>query len=164
MTAPKIYTSFDTETNAKLDQLFADWTLADNRAAAYDYGNMDVLYYEDGQRRTMSAQPIVDEADNLARQYDALLANAKKTRQPHQITAGVYYSTLRFDTAENALKFATAVNGELDGRTVTTQAALVDIDRALIRNDIFGGMIRGRSFSPVNMPAFLRMRTAGGAQ
>jgi hypothetical protein len=158
------HNEFDPETNAKLNALFVEWQLADNRAAAYDYGNMDVLYYEDGQRRTMSSQPIADEADNAARLYDTLLANAKKHRQPHQITAGVYNSTLRFDTPENALKFATAVNGEIDGRTVTTQAALVDIDRALIRNDIFGGMIRARSFSPVNMPAFLRMRTAGGAQ
>jgi hypothetical protein len=160
----KIHTQFDTETNARLDQLFADWTFADNRAAEYEYGNTAVLYYEDGQRRTMSSQPIADEADNAARLYDTLLADAKKHRQPHQITAGVYNSTLRFDTPENALKFATAVNGELDGLKVTTTASLVDIDRALIRNDIFGGMIRGRTFYPVNMAELVRMQTGGGAQ
>ena len=70
------HTSFDPETNQRLDQLFADWTLADNRAAAYDYGNTDVLYYEDGQRRTMSSQPIADEAEQAERLYDVALTEA----------------------------------------------------------------------------------------
>jgi hypothetical protein len=143
MTTTKIHTQFDTETNQRLDQLFAEWTFADNRADRADYNN----------------DTLNTEADNAARLYDTLLADAKKHRQPHQITAGVYNSTLRFDTPENALKFAVAVNGEIDGLTVTTQAALVDIDRALIRNDIFGGMIRGRTFSPVNMAELVRMQT-----
>jgi uncharacterized protein (DUF2336 family) len=136
------HTSFDPETNQRLDDYYQAWDLADRTADRYDYENTEYN----------------TEADNAARLYDTLLAGAKKHRQPHQITAGVYNSTIRFDTPENALKFATVVNGELDGRTVTTQAALVDVDRALIRNDIFGGMIRARSFSPVNMPAFLRTR------
>jgi hypothetical protein len=164
MTTPKIHTSFDTETNHRLDQLFAEWTLADNRAAAYDYGNTAVLYYEDGQRRTMSSQPIADEADSLARQYDALLANAKKTRQPHQINAGVYNSTYTFSTAETAQIFAQAVNGDVDGRTVKTQASLWDINGAIARNMILDSEILRRGRFPVNMAELVRMQTAGGAQ
>jgi hypothetical protein len=153
------HNEFDPETNARLNQLYTEWQLADNRAAEYDYGNMDVLYYEDGQRRTMSSQPIADEADNAARLYDTLLADAKKHRQPHQITAGVYDSTIRFDTPENALKFATAVNGEIDGTTVRSQASLVDVERALIRNDLHGTILRSRTFYPVNMAELVRMQT-----
>ena len=70
------HNEFDPETNARLNQLYTEWQLADNRAAAYDYGNMDVLYYEDGQRHTMSSQPIADEAEQAARLYDAALAEA----------------------------------------------------------------------------------------
>jgi hypothetical protein len=156
----KIHTQFDSETNARLDRLFADWTLADNRAAAYDYGNTAVLYYEDGQRRTMSSQPIADEAEQAKRLYDTLLADAKKHRQPHQITAGVYNSTIRFDTPENAQIFAMAVNGEIDGTTVRSQAALVDVERALIRNDLHGTILRSRTFYPVNMAELVKMQTA----
>ena len=76
MTTPKINTQFDTETNARLDQLFAEWTLADNRAAEYDYGNTAVLYYEDNKRCTMSSQPIADKAEQAARLYDASLTEA----------------------------------------------------------------------------------------
>jgi hypothetical protein len=158
------HNEFDPETNARLNQLYTEWQLADNRAAAYDYGDTAVLYYEDGQRCTMSAQPIVDEADNLARQYDALLANAKKTRQPHQINAGVYNSTFTFSTAETAQIFAQAVNGDVDGRTVKTQASLWDINGAIARNMIFDSEILGRGRFPVNMAELVRMQTVGGAQ
>jgi hypothetical protein len=155
----KIHTQFDSETNARLDQLFAEWTLADNRAAEYEYGNTDVLYYEDGQRRTMSAQPIVDEAEQAKRLYDTLLANAKKTRQPHQINAGVYNSTYTFSTAETAQIFAQAVNGEIDGRKVTTQASLWDINGAIARNMILDSEILRRGRFPVNMAELVRMQT-----
>jgi hypothetical protein len=159
MTTPKIHTQFDTETNQRLDQLFAEWTLADNRAAEYEYGDTAVLYYEDGKRCTMSSQPIADEAEQAKRLYDTLLADAKKHCQPHQITAGVYNSTIRFDTPENAQIFAMAVNGEIDGTTVRSQAALVDVERALIRNDLHGTILRSRTFYPANMAELVRMQT-----
>jgi hypothetical protein len=148
MTTPKIHTQFDPETNQRLDQLFAEWTLADNRADRADYN--------DDAPNT--------EADLLARQYDALLTNAKKTRQPHQINAGVYNSTFTFSTAETAQIFAQAVNGEIDGRKVTTQASLWDIHGAISRNMILDSEIMGRGRFPVNMAELVRMQTAGGAQ
>jgi hypothetical protein len=143
MTTPKIHTSFDPETNARLDQLFADWTFADNRADRADYNN----------------DTLNTEADNAARLYDALLANAKKTRQPHQINAGVYNSTFTFSTAETAQIFAQAVSGEVDGRTVKTQASLWDINGAIARNMILDSEIMGRGRFPVNMAELVRMQT-----
>jgi hypothetical protein len=155
----KIHTQFDQQTNARLDQLFTEWTLADNRAAEYEYGDADILYFENGKPRTMSSQPLVDAADNARRLYDTLLNDAKLHRQPHQITDGVYNSTIRFDTPENAQKFAKAVNGTIDGTTVKTQAALVDVQSALIDNNLYGGMIRSHTKYPVNMETLVQMQT-----
>jgi hypothetical protein len=157
----KIHTQFDPKTNQRLDQLFTEWTLADNRAAEYEYGQIDILFFdENGRRGTMSSQPLVDAADNARRLYDTLMNDAKLHRQPHQITAGVYNSTLRFDTPENAQKFTTSTSGTIDGTTVKTQAALIDVQSALIQNDLYGGMIRSHTKYPVNMQTLVQMQTA----
>jgi hypothetical protein len=56
----KIHTQFDPETNARLDQLFADWTFADNRADRVDYTDLE----------------LNDEADHWQFIYDAALTEA----------------------------------------------------------------------------------------
>ena len=71
MTAPKIHTQFDTETNQRLDQLFADWTFADNYAASVDY--------KDSARNF--------EAKHLAWLYEVDLQNAKTYCKTKRITA-----------------------------------------------------------------------------
>ena len=79
MTTPKIHTQFDTETNQRLDQLFADWTFADNRADRADYNNSilnteaDTLagYYAKAKREAIQAQ-----ADDQA----AMLADLEATQ------------------------------------------------------------------------------------
>ena len=67
MTTPKIHTSFYPETNARLDQLFAEWTLADNRADRADY-NDDALnteadtawgHYTKAVQEAINAQAVV---------------------------------------------------------------------------------------------------------
>jgi hypothetical protein len=143
------HTEFDPETNARLNELYEAWDCADRRAEAYDYGEMGILYFVDGKRHVMTADHLVEEADRLARQYDTLLANAKTTRQPHQINAGVYNSTYTFRTAQTAQIFAQAVNGEIDGRVVKTTASLVDINRAIARNMIKDAEILGQTRWPI---------------
>jgi hypothetical protein len=157
----KIHTEFDPETNARLNDLYAAWDCADRRAAQYDHGDTAVLYFENGEPRTMSAQPLVDEAEALWRQYDVALKDAKTHCQPHQITAGVYDTTIKFNTTENAQIFATEVNGKLDGRSVHTQASLVDINRAIARIGFFDSEIMGRSSYPVNREALTRLSSLG---
>jgi hypothetical protein len=83
----KIHTQFDAKTNARLDQLFTEWTLADNRAAEYEYGQIDILFFdENGRRGTMSSQHLVDAADNARRLYDTLLNDAKSALQAATVT------------------------------------------------------------------------------
>jgi len=156
----QIHTQFDAKTNARLDELYAEWQAADNRAALHEHGDLAILYFENGQPRTMSAQPLVDAADEAGRRYDTALNDAKLHRQPHQVTAGVYNTTIRFDTPENAQKFATATNGTISDTTVKTQASLVDVQRALIQNDLYGGMIRSHTHYPVSMETLVQMQTA----
>ena len=70
MTIPKIHTSFDTETNQRLDELFAEWTFADNYAASVDY--------RDSERNF--------EAKHSAWLYEVDLQNAKTYHKTNRIT------------------------------------------------------------------------------
>ena len=104
----KIHTQFDPKTNQLLDQLFTEWTLADNRAAEYEYGQIDILFFDqNGRRGTMSSQPLVDAADNARRLYDTALQAAKSALQSAKI-AIVDKHTQRTTTALDTAALDTA--------------------------------------------------------